>query len=1563
MKKQMQNVRKIKRKVLSLILVTALVTTGLNLDTMSQSIYASQTQKNENRKTQEKVTVVKELVDERTENSNTYLLSDGAKKTEIYSENIRYEENGKMVDYDTTLQKPDKTDRQKLNRILKKDNAGCYTAVNAKGDSRQYFPKELDEENGIVMNNGKYMLAFAPIYKQKERKRDNSEDGRGETEQRNGIIEAPVAEINNDTITYETEERGIRYRYTSMANGVKEDIILESKPETNEFAFEIDTAHLQLELLEGCGGINLKDKETGETVGYIMPPDITDGEDNRNCEDVKYILEKTEKETILKLVVNESYFDNENLVYPVKIDPTPVWFSDRLSTAVVCSASVVSGVNLHGENLYVNKNAITTGVFRGSEQRVYLDTSRVAEGDCFVQGPGNIVGKYIEKAELSIAEAGPKYPSGRVEIRKAGSKWNPQTITWNNQPEMGEEVIGSFTCEGTENTRHSIDLTEWAQRIADGEEDRGLVFTAEEGKGGGFKGPELTHQGYMWLSVTYRDMSAYDASVELSAEYNPETGKIETQISDRNELPAETTISGYKIYERSNDASDFSAVYKGENISEPAQIDLKGADRIDLRACILYSDGRVRPSNIVSFKKTEEADESGQDDTLVVTYEQTSFDTDGDGLEDGYEIWDFKTKWNEKKADGTYNQDSDGDGLPDGYEVFTMGTDPMIASTIDEKGEEVNSDGDDWSDLKEYEKGTDPWLRDSDFDEKEDGRDITPRKTNGHTSKAVATEAKIYKGLYDKEYSIIENGITVTYISNIYRGDIKSIYYNYGDVGLNKKIKYFYDADGNKTAVIEEYDKGYYEVNNIGPSQTVCITYSYRDGRVEQINDQKTTYSMSYDENGNMTNLDVGGVSLVNYQYSDNYGVEEKGTNDNSKKIEPEQCIAVYNKGTVNEQSIKTITTKEKKVINEYNEKTVDVIVAKIYYNGKNSDSYETWCDNEGNIIKLIDKTSDTGEDITYNYTYTDNSITVIRQDGFTKNLKTVEDESENKIITTAEYSFKDVLEENTNYVSTVTSDKNINEDSDIISIVTKLYNGDKLNYNYGVKSNVTTKELYSNLYNKTILKTTSTVSSNVKSTYAIDIYAEDKDLDYIYDLAGNITEIKINGKIAYKYSYDPHGRLISEKDFIHGVGAKYGYDSTSNILSITRGRLNENNNIVIDSNSEMIADYGNANWPDQLTEFDGKSVTYDNVGNPLEYLEKYSFTWSKGRQLSKITDKKTQQEINLKYNESGLRIYKDTDKLNTEYTWDEGKLLREQVVYKATGKKYDIWYFFDNMGEVVGFEYSYIGDDGTKEKNRIYYEKDMQGNVIGLLDSRGAEIATYAYDAWGNLVEDGCKYYNGYKVPYELNHFKYRSYYRDEETGFYYLQSRYYDAQICRFINADDVEVLGVVTTSVYRDNLYAYCNSDPINETDESGYFSIPRGAVSFVLDAILMAIPVVGAAMAPVKSFAKIYGRTVLKTKLRLPLSTLIRKVAGFARKVIDGITKVVKKIPFVGKSLAKKIPVNKLVNMIAGGTSSVVINSMLNFVVKNISMLTSVGGFVAGMLDYISDKKLDGYIKIY
>lgn len=118
----------------------------------------------------------------------------------------------------------------------------------------------------------------------------------------------------------------------------------------------------------------------------------------------------------------------------------------------------------------------------------------------------------------------------------------------------------------------------------------------------------------------------------------------------------------------------------------------------------------------------------------------------------------------------------------------------------------------------------------------------------------------------------------------------------------------------------------------------------------------------------------------------------------------------------------------------------------------------------------------------------------------------------------------------------------------------------------------------------------------------------------------------------------------------------------------------------------------------------------------------------------------------------------------------------------------------------LIGFEYNYLNFTGELVTARVYYEKNLQADVIGLLDARGAEIATYTYDAWGNVT--GRTYVEGNEIPYELNHITYRGYYRDEETGFYYLQSRYYDAEVGRFINADDVNVLGMQLSSTFKDN-----------------------------------------------------------------------------------------------------------------------------------------------------------------
>ena len=116
-----------------------------------------------------------------------------------------------------------------------------------------------------------------------------------------------------------------------------------------------------------------------------------------------------------------------------------------------------------------------------------------------------------------------------------------------------------------------------------------------------------------------------------------------------------------------------------------------------------------------------------------------------------------------------------------------------------------------------------------------------------------------------------------------------------------------------------------------------------------------------------------------------------------------------------------------------------------------------------------------------------------------------------------------------------------------------------------------------------------------------------------------------------------------------------------------------------------------------------------------------------------------------------------------------------------------------------------------------------------------GTQIVCYEYDAWGNCItkylqddETYAKVESGYSVTDTSNinrfiafknPFRYRSYYYDEETKLYYLNSRYYDPQICRFINADDISILSEGKEFFNGLNLYAYCGNNPINNTDESG------------------------------------------------------------------------------------------------------------------------------------------------
>ena len=125
-----------------------------------------------------------------------------------------------------------------------------------------------------------------------------------------------------------------------------------------------------------------------------------------------------------------------------------------------------------------------------------------------------------------------------------------------------------------------------------------------------------------------------------------------------------------------------------------------------------------------------------------------------------------------------------------------------------------------------------------------------------------------------------------------------------------------------------------------------------------------------------------------------------------------------------------------------------------------------------------------------------------------------------------------------------------------------------------------------------------------------------------------------------------------------------------------------------------------------------------------------------------------------------------------------------------------------NELGISYNFEYN-----GQK----YFYRKNLQGDIIGIYDSCWNLLGLYEYDAWGNLLS---------QVSSEIlniNPFRYRGYYYDAETGLYYLNSRYYDPEIGRFISPDSLKYLDPTYNNGL--NLYAYCGNNPVMHVDPNG------------------------------------------------------------------------------------------------------------------------------------------------
>ncbi len=143
------------------------------------------------------------------------------------------------------------------------------------------------------------------------------------------------------------------------------------------------------------------------------------------------------------------------------------------------------------------------------------------------------------------------------------------------------------------------------------------------------------------------------------------------------------------------------------------------------------------------------------------------------------------------------------------------------------------------------------------------------------------------------------------------------------------------------------------------------------------------------------------------------------------------------------------------------------------------------------------------------------------------------------------------------------------------------------------------------------------------------------------------------------------------------------------------------------------------------------------------------------------------------------------------------------------------MYFQYDNSGTPLGFVYN---------ETQYFYLTNTMGDVLGITEANGNLIAQYLYDDWGKLVSidtADAETSTAYREIAEANPLRYRGYYFDSETGYYYLQSRYYAPNICRFINSDAVVIPLMVKGHYLGDNLFAYCCNNPVDNDDSSGCF----------------------------------------------------------------------------------------------------------------------------------------------
>ena len=573
--------------------------------------------------------------------------------------------------------------------------------------------------------------------------------------------------------------------------------------------------------------------------------------------------------------------------------------------------------------------------------------------------------------------------------------------------------------------------------------------------------------------------------------------------------------------------------------------------------------------------------------------------------------------------------------------------------------------------------------------------------------------------------------------------------------------KYTYDANGNKSSITNgnNVETSYtYDSSDNATSITTGgasnkYDYDYQ-GNVESISHNNFSFKFNYNEYNKLLSTYVGDSQIVSNTYSP--------YNGNLLKVS-------YANGSV-------ISYTYDEYNNVTNIKCNDNTIDKYTYNKNgqisvcdDSESGETtyyYYDCNGNLESqfILGKDSTLANSVT-----TDENGNTVEKTEIGNNTRTITSGTDSDGKSFVDYNGLKTTEEKDSFGRTT-------------SILTK---GLKDNKDYKVKYTYADGK-GTNSTSKTVSNLTSSFNDNEIATYS-----------YSYDENGNITQIRLGKDIINKYIYDDKNQLKQEYDYLHNYYINYSLDGNGNIHSVNTQALDSDKHPTGSVHGNVYY-YEDKQWCDKLTRVNNIGyITYDEIGNPLNYRDGMSFTWRNGRWLS-TTTLNDDTKVTYRYNANGMRTQKKVGSKVTDYYYDSNNNLIAQKTDNAT-----LFFYYDTENSPVALSYN---------GKMFYYVKNLQGDIVKILDEDGNEKADYVYNAWGDIISQSDD------ELASINPLRYRGYVYDEDTTLYYLQTRYYDPTTGRFINADDTAYIGA-TGTVLSANIFTYCENNAIMFTDYNG------------------------------------------------------------------------------------------------------------------------------------------------